>query len=623
MPFPIDVVSKVKSPNGDIDRNIVLHQGFNAIVGPNGSGKTHLLRGLKKGLQAHCGAGKVVRFMSAGRLGPLENYRSDYDGQRGEEVPHADANFGHKGETVRRNKIETLNGDFQTLSERPDILIKIQERLRKLFRRSIAVDWEPGHLRVMFSRTDIEANSYSSGLEASGLLHLVGVLCAVYNDEIGVLLIDEPEVSLHPQLQAFLLEEMLSVAGIPGGENNKKIIVIATHSTEMIRLTTAADLPSIIFCYDLRTAPVQIAPTAGELGSKKIQALVARLGQEHKISLFSRRPLLVEGSSDSMICGAISTRLSLHLEAAGSQRLPVIGTGNMPVVTQFLRLLGKSPVVLADADAIADGAQLVLQYVANNEEAKKEALALGAASASELAKNVYGAFCQVVEKYWAQLAPFAEQHTYWVDRDPKTEIQLAKRRSAFGTLFGEDVAAQAAIAADPNWSPIKDRLSALLHLLEKTGCFILRRGPIEAYYKTPRPVPMDKIPWAADELTRIGLEDPAVVRGDYPEIVRCVEAAAKILPICEAETLRDLLLSIVSPALAKVQDGASTLDVRNLAKTQLGERSKLFILTVDSGNLVVTLESKILDVPGFPMTLAVGKDPIEAVNQSLGLAVKK
>lgn len=63
---------------------------------------------------------------------------------------------------------------------------------------------------------------YSSGREASGLLHLVGILSALYDDEVGVLLIDEPEVSLHPQLQAFLLKEISRVAGIPSDENYQK-----------------------------------------------------------------------------------------------------------------------------------------------------------------------------------------------------------------------------------------------------------------------------------------------------------------------------------------------------------------------------------------------------------------
>ncbi|WP_233353437.1 ATP-dependent endonuclease, partial [Vibrio cholerae] len=86
--------------------------------------------------------------------------------------------------------------------------------------------------------------------------------------------------------------------------------------------------------HDLDTAPVQISPESGELQNKKVQALVARLGQEHKLSLFCKKPLLVEGPSDALICSFLSQKLGLHLEASGSQILPVIGTGQMPVVSK-------------------------------------------------------------------------------------------------------------------------------------------------------------------------------------------------------------------------------------------------------------------------------------------------
>nr|WP_232416128.1 hypothetical protein [Methylotenera mobilis] len=76
-----------------------------------------------------------MRFLSAGRMGMLEQFRSDFDGHRGGTPNYDSATYGSKSDTARRHQIETLTGDFQTLAERADILIKIQERLRKLFKR--------------------------------------------------------------------------------------------------------------------------------------------------------------------------------------------------------------------------------------------------------------------------------------------------------------------------------------------------------------------------------------------------------------------------------------------------------------------------------------------------------
>lgn len=618
MAFPLEVESHIKSPNGDLVRKVILNGGLSVILGPNGSGKTHLLRGLKKGLAGHTGANKCVRFMSAGRIGAIEHARSDTDGHRGDHINYQAAVFGTKNDLERRNKIETLNGDFQTLSQRPDIFVKIQERLRKLFKRNIEINWDDGQLRIDFSRTDTALEApYSSGLEASGLLHLVGLLCAVYSDEIGVLLIDEPEVSLHPQLQAFLLSEMHSVSGLPEAKGNKKIIVIATHSTEMIRLAGVADLNSLIFCYDLRAGPVQVGPGANELKNRKVQSFAARMGQEHKLALFSTRPLLVEGPSDSIICGTLSRLLELHLEAAGSQVLPVIGKGDMPVVVKFFRLLGKSPIVLADADGIADGLDLVQAFFESGFRADELAKERGFDSAPKLARDIYQGFCEAVETHWESIEPAAAKHAYWVTRG--ADERQAKRRAALSTLFAPDAAAHATVESSAVWRGIRSRMTVLFDFLEDLGCFVLRRGTVENYYQSQPPVPPDKIAWSIDETAVIEACNQAQARSAYADIVRCVEEAAQAQSINEAESLRDVLLSVATPALAKVQDGGSTLDVQQLARSLLRERAKLFSLSVANKCLTITLESFIMKVPGFPLTLAAGDDAIKVVNQRLEL----
>lgn len=370
---PIAVQSQININNTYEYRDIILHHGLTTIIGPNGSGKTHILRGLKNSLSQHV-CGKRVRFISAGRMGTLEQYRSDYNGHRNGSPDYDSAHFGSKSDTARRHIIETINGDFQTLAERADIQIKVQERLRKLFKRDILIEWDGGHLRILFSRVDNNSAPYSSGKEASGLMHLVGILSALYDDEVGALLLDEPEVSLHPQLQAFLLSEILSVAGHPSEGGNKKLVVIATHSTEMLKINHAKDLLSLIFCHEIESAPIQIPSDIGELKNKKIQELISRLGQEHKLSFFSKHPLLVEGPSDVIICSFLSNKLGLYLEAAGSQLLPVIGKGQISIVAKLFRLMGKIPTALADADGIADGVELINSYLIGNQEADRIAI---------------------------------------------------------------------------------------------------------------------------------------------------------------------------------------------------------------------------------------------------------
>lgn len=598
------------------ERSITIRSGLTVLIGPNGSGKTHLLRAIKNSLPPHV-ENKKVRFLSAGRIGTLEQYRSDFNGHYGGRPSYNDAAFGSKSDLVRRHNTETLNGDFQTLSERADILVKVQERLRKLFKRDLLIEWDGGTLKAVFARLDSNAQPYSSGREASGLLHLVGILSALYDDEVGALLLDEPEVSLHPQLQAFLLDEIISASGHPSEGGFKKIILIATHSTEMLRVLKCDDLLSLVFCHDLDIPPVQVDPSAGELKNKQLQTLVARLGQEHKLSLFCRRPLLVEGPSDMLLCSFVSQKLELHLEAAGSQILPVIGTGQMPVVSKFMRLLGKTPVVLADADAFADGLELTSYFLNSCEAADRKASESGAHSAMRLASDVYDAFCKLVSNSWDDISSYSMKHPYWINKKDATDSQ-AKKRACFCSLFELNESTLTALKSGSDWILIKRRIEAVLDLLEISGCFILRKGAVESYYKHADRLTSEGKPSAAiDEISFLESLDSKDIAASFPEMVRCIKFSSLADKISEADSLRDLLLSVAAPAMAKFNSGAITQEIKFLSKSILRERSSIFDLSIEDDNLVIRLSSNILNVSGFPMYLRRGDDVLRAVEAAL------
>jgi hypothetical protein len=616
--FPLSVSATIPGYAESYNRMITLNSGLTVILGANGSGKTQLLRGLIDDINRHS-AGRKVRFISAGRIGNLETYRSNYDGHRTNSIMYDSANFGTKGDTVRRHVNETLNGDFQTLSQRPDIQVKIQERLKKLFRRDLIVDWDGGSLNIKFARLEIGAKPYSSGREASGLLHLVGILTALYDDEVGSLLIDEPEVSLHPQLQAFLAKEIRLVAGLPQDAPTKKLVVIATHSTEMLHITKPSDLSNLVFCYDIKEAPVQLAPETEELQGKKIKTLIARLGQEHKLSLFCKRPLLVEGPSDVIICTAIAAKMDMYLEAAGSQLLPVVGKGQMPVTRKLLKLLGKQPVILVDADAITDGIELISDVFVDNAVADAKASTNGFSSALRMAKDIFSDFCDLVEREWTTVSSMAETHPYWINRSSEDEKQ-AKRRAAFCTLFINSDMHLVTLDNYQPWLAMKSRLSVLLDLLESAGCFVLRRGSIESYYQLSDQLTSQEKPSAAAvEMEYIDQLEPAQIQDYYADIARCIVCAADTLPINESESIRNILLSVVAPILASLHSNSQGHELEILAQSLVGEKAKLFEFKVSQGTLEVSLSSQILNVPGMPFSLAIGDNVIEKVNAALGL----
>ena len=601
MDFQLSITANINSHEGNFSREIELRSPLTFIVGPNGSGKTHLLKGLKGSFNSY--TNKKVRFISAGRLGPLEIYRSNYD-QYDRPSEADNATHGHKSDSKYRHKIETINGDLHTLSARTDILIKVRERLQKLFKRNIKIDWDAGNLKVSFARLDNSDSYYSSGREASGLLHLVGILSALYDDEVGVLLIDEPEVSLHPQLQAFLLKEITRIAGIPGEDNYKKIIVMATHSTEMIKISKTDDLLSFIFCNDLKEKPIQIPKDAGELQNKQVKGLVARLGQEHKFALFSRTPLLVEGPSDVIICNTLSDKLYLNLEAAGSQILPINGKEAMPETVKLFRLMGKTPTVLADADCFADGLNLITAYfsdkkirnIADTLVSKK-----GMESILKITNEIYNKLCLLIDKNWDEIAETAKNHPYFTLQEDES---LNKKRSVLCTLLNHD-------NLSGEWEKLKDRITALFNIFEEVGLFILRKGAIESYYDDN--AIEDKVNASVIESEKILSLSEDNLESRYQDIIKCLKYASDSESIDESRAIRDELLSFVSPIHAHYAEGEENLNT-------LGRQSSIFHHRInDEGKLEVSITSKVLDVKGFPIILNKDDDVRKVINNKLGI----
>ncbi|HHK5987732.1 ATP-dependent nuclease [Neisseria sp. P0009.S008] len=600
MEFPLSITAHINSHEGDFSRGIELRSPLTFIVGPNGSGKTHLLKGLKGSFNAL--TNKKVRFISAGRLAPLEQYRSKTD-QYSYDIDQA--KFGDKYETEQRHQIESISGDLHTLYKCPDILIKVQERLRKLFKRDIEIDWDSGYLKVSFSRIGASNTYYSSAREASGLLHLVGILSALYDDEVGVLLIDEPEVSLHPQLQAFLLKEITRVAGIPGEDDYKKIIVMATHSTEMIKISKTDDLLSFIFCNDLKEEPIQIPKDAGELQNKQVKGLVARLGQEHKLALFSKTPLLVEGPSDVIICNTLSDKLYLNLEAAGSQILPINGKGAMPETVKLFRLMGKIPTVLVDADCFADGLNLINSYF-SDEEIRNIADTLASKQGMDgilkVTNDIYNKFCTLVDKNWDEIAEIAKNYPYFTLLQDEV---LNKKRSVLFTLLNHD-------NLSGEWEKLKNRITVLFDIFEEVGLFILRKGAIESYYDDN--VIEDKVNASVIESEKILSLSEDNLESRYQDIIKCLKFASNSEPIDESRAIRDEFLSFISPIHAHYAEGAKNLNA-------LGRPSSIFHHQInEEEKLEVSIASKVLDVTGFPIVLSKDDDVRKVINQKLGIA---
>ena len=293
----------------------------------------------------------------------------------------------------------------------------------------------------------------------------------------------------------------------------------------------------------------------------------------------------------------------------------------MPTVIKLMRLLGKKPVILADTDGLTDGLDLAGSFTSLT-EANTTAVTMGYRNAPELARTIYTDFADVVKSNWDDIRDLAVQHSYWTNRGDCDEL-LAKKRAAFSTLLNAEPKIILELNNSELWIQTACRLRTLLRFLNSLGCFILTKGEIEDYYIRNSTINGDvKRDAAAQELSHFADTDKRDIRKNYADIVASIEFAAQAETIDESMGIRDLVLAVVTPALANISSDTTTIQLKAQSKIMFGKKADLFDLKVENTEglyLVVDLNTSILDVNGFPLRIPVESNPITSVNRQMGL----
>lgn len=600
--IPLDILPG--KPGG----TVTIRPGITTLVGPNGSGKTRALRSIQKVILNRAPETTHVRFLPAGRTSPIERFRAAIDS------PGVGPNIGapYYGNVVYRSswhQIESVVGDLMNLDHRPDLRIKVETRLQQLFDRGIDFQWSQNGLEVSFTAMSGNA-SYHSGLEASGITQLVSLLAAIYDDTIGTLIVDEPEISLHPQLQAFIFEEMESVAG-DWAEKGKKRIVISTHSPSFLPLRSLADLPSIVF-FGGGTDCRQIDPADGLLQSSKLAHFVARTSLSHRQALFAERILLVEGPSDEIVAARTAQRLGMKIEARNTQILPTLGKGEFREARKLLTKIGIRVTVLADLDALVDDNSLVNDF-SNSEGASAIANASGHPSLIDLDGKLRSELAALITANGAAIDAAIAAYPYWSD---KQDLDLKRRRCASAQLLTQPSAFTGDF--DEKMAALATRYGVLLACLEQLGCFFLRRGAIENYYAdTSNSV--GKPARASAEAVRLATLPTAQFTTEYPELVRALRCAAPGRCIDESVLLRGKLAAALGAIFQSMKIDSTDAQIEGMAVSVLPAIKGLFTFrnatSGDQPTVCVELLSEIFNLTGFPLKVARDDNLNDAVGE--------
>lgn len=611
MDYPYTIKVKVSKIFGDCETAVTLYSGLTTFVGTNASGKTQTLKAIRDKLKDVLGKNRV-RYLSSNRMGNMEQYRS-----RTNQYTHysaEDYTFGDQKDKNVRLQLETASGDFFTLDERKDVFIKVSERLSELFNRHILIRWDAGQMKVFFERTDSE-EEYSVAVEASGLVNVISILAALFDEEVEVLLIDEPEVSLHPQLQSYLLREIKNAA-----KKYNKTIVISTHSPEMIELNSASQLCNFVF-FKKNELPKQIAPDSPELKNEKLKEFLLRMSLIYNEGFFAKKVMLIEGSSDMIICRYLSNRFDLNLDVAGSQIIPVEGKGQFPIITKLFRLIGKDVCILTDLDGFTDDNN-VINLFSELPESEEIANRHGNGDLQSMIRDIKSKLSSLVQSHKADMVTIYDNHPYWINRDPEAEEEKVVRRALVAKLFTENSDALMAWPDYNEWKKLKTRITVLFDILEELGCFILRQGAVESYYIYASNTTFNGKPSAAAfEAGQLESVEDTRVREQYADIIRALNFAALDKKVNEGFAVKKELLSELALVLGMVSKGSNDKELISCIKQTKGTTESLFSYRVINENnrngVEVSIKSEIIDVCGFPFKAYVGDNVNQLVEEKI------
>lgn len=612
----IDCKFKVLHVFNEHEVSLTLYKGLTFLLGPNGTGKTQTLHSLRDFLQ---GQTKKVRYLSSNRIGMMEQCRSQCD-----QYSHnrTDYSFGGQSAKKMRERIETATGDFFTMDARRDVFIKVAERLSVLFKRQVSLRWDEGNLKVFVSHTGAK-NEYSVALEASGLVNVISILAAVYDPDIEFLLIDEPEVSLHPQLQAYLLREIREACDL-----TSKTVVLSTHSQEMVSISRTEDICRYVF-FSEGKLPLQMKPEEEVLKSSKLQEFLWRMGEVYKIGFFAKKVLLIEGVSDLILCKAISRKLSLAIDVAGCQIIPVDGKGQFPIVAKLFLALGKEVSILTDLDGFLDDAEVV-NIFNTQDKAIAIANAYSAKSLSSMVQGVKTTLDDLMRRTYQNLVSIYKSHPYY-KKESETELNANSeklmqtiKRALVAELFSrrdEDVLLW---NGGKEWQSLRVRIGSVLEALEKAGCFVLRKGAIESYYQFANNAAYEEKPSNAvkevEGMTSLSNDD---VETHYDVMARALKSVAITEVVDESHAVRKELLSELALAMEVVgnKQDATESDVTAAIKQSKGLVNSLFKYEVvhEDGKVGLKISSSAttLKIKGIPFVIFSGENVNTKVRETV------
>lgn len=563
---------------------------INFLVGPNGTGKSRFTDAIKSKLPK-CRILNSDRltglfFKEGGNSHTLINSSPVKEG-------YNKSNFQHYKTGAEATGI---GGDaFVILEEKLDIRIKVEATLSQVLNREIRLEWDSGRLVPKAYNIKQESAYDLQKEECHGIKELLVLLTHLYDDSHKTLIIDEPELNLHPQFQAFLVQEIRKVAGDPT-VSGKKLIFLVTHSPFILDINNKIDLSSIICFQSDYSAPSHLfGKTEQEISS--FATIIPRLNVHHKQLFFSDCPVFVEGIFDAQFIKAIQEFRGVSMEGSGSCVIDVGGNSEIALYHKLIEAFNKKAKYIYDLDSIFNRA---LRSNADTDEKIKTFLAKIGAGAE------FQAYCGELEKLLtksiitikdavstdSKIIELNEYLTKVLQADDKKE-RLKKARLALLIHLDKYRETIVSVLTELKVLEIEGKLNNIIGALKAQDVFLLKGGALEHYlpsytgniYEISDNIKRQTIEKEIEELfSSITIEQLDLRYGYLFDIVKLLPAEPKVDYL---KPIKNHLGSLIYKIQSGIQSGAikSIESIQNYIGTEWESYKR--VLEIDTQTSVI------------------------------------
>lgn len=308
------------------------------FVGRNGSGKSRVA----KRIVERTGG----RLLSTDRLAGLMVY-TNYGWTS---IPALEGFRGIPLGDLERNQARSLAqqsgsgiDEMYALKEQPEVWLRVAAFLRRALGRVMELRESAGLLDPYVRVGNVEYSLLRD--EGHGLRELVILLTAVYRQDWTMLVVDEPELHLHPSMTRLWLSELERVCR----EGNRRAVVV-THEPSMVKPTAYADLDAVwLFVPGTGSQPLSAHVRVAD--AERVTASLQGNPQLVSQLVFSPRPVLVEGVHDVVALTAALSRTQAPEVVAQTDLIECGGSGGVALWFEVASAAGLDVRAVADLDA--------------------------------------------------------------------------------------------------------------------------------------------------------------------------------------------------------------------------------------------------------------------------------